>query len=368
MAAPLSWLKKITAEVPELNTIPLFGNAPPFDWHRFASLLAAQFHLASLSIHARKQEWREADAIQKGLGKQPVVYPIVVSPLGTVFWIMAQEDMAKLTAWLLKPKANTKSFTSELLQEGFYRFLLLEGLDALQGLDPLKSFTFLLSEEERPLEEKAFCLDIEIQIEHGSCWGRLALPAPFRSAWIRHFEQAPSEYTPTPFTKQLEVTLSIRTGSVLLSQTEWDDIKVGDFIALDRGSYDPRHHTGAALLCLGATPLFNVKLQPNKISIKDYAFYYEETMQSNNPPPAQKAQPAEGEVVSIKELPLFVTVEVARLQMTLDQLMHLNPGNTLELPIHPDQTVSLTVNGQKVGRAELVHLGDTVGLRILEIG
>jgi flagellar motor switch/type III secretory pathway protein FliN len=53
--------------------------------------------------------------------------------------------------------------------------------------------------------------------------------------------------------------------------------------------------------------------------------------------------------------------------MTLDQLMNLTPGNTLEIPIHPDQGVSLTVNGQKVGRAELVYLGEQLGLRILEI-
>ena len=76
----------------------------------------------------------------------------------------------------------------------------------------------------------------------------------------------------------------------------------------------------------------------------------------------------EGEAIALKELPIYVTVELARLKISLDKLMHLNPGNMLELPIHPNQSVTLTINGQKVGRAELVYLGETLGLRILELG
>ena len=119
------------------------------------------------------------------------------------------------------------------------------------------------------------------------------------------------------------------------------------------------------------TPIFNVKIKQNKIELVDYAFFYEDNMENkreNTREPVEKLPESEGEVVALKELPLYVTVEIARLKITLDQLMHLNPGNTLELPIHPDQGVSLTVNGQKVGRAELVYLGEQLGLRILEIG
>lgn len=52
--------------------------------------------------------------------------------------------------------------------------------------------------------------------------------------------------------------------------------------------------------------------------------------------------------------------------MTVDQLMGLSPGNFLELPVHPEQTVILSVNGQQIARGELVHLGEALGVRILE--
>lgn len=368
MTAPLSWVRKVAAEVPELNAIPLFGNAPAFDWRRFGSLIASRFSLPHLEIHAKEQTWREPDELRKGLGKQLTVYPIAVSPVGVVYWMMSQDDIAKWTSWMLKPDGKTPAMTSEILQEGFYRYLTLEVLEAAQGMQPLQGLTLHLSEEERALQEKAFCIDVEIERESRSCWGRLAIPAPFRTEWVRHFEAMPSEYTSTELSRQIELVLGVRTGSVKLSQSEWKNLSEGDFLLLDRGSYDAHRNTGAAFLMLGPTPLFNVKIHNNKLNLIDYAFYYEDNMEQKGGEASHKPRPAEGEVVAIKELPLFVTVELARLKMSLDQLMRLNPGNTLELPIHPDQSVSLTVNGQKVGRGELVYLGETLGLRILEIG
>ena len=76
----------------------------------------------------------------------------------------------------------------------------------------------------------------------------------------------------------------------------------------------------------------------------------------------------EEEEGSIKNVPLNVTVELAKIRMTLNELMHLSPGNMLELPIHPDQGVSLTINGKKVASGELVHLGEMLGVRVLTIG
>lgn len=368
--APLAWIRRIAPEIPELQTIPLFGNSPPFDWHHFSSSLASRFGISHLTVHSREQMWREASDIKKGLGTSLLTLPINVSPLGTVFWIMSHEDMTKLTLFMMKSGNKARSLSSEILQEGFYRYLVLEALDAIQGMQPLQNLTLQLSEEEDPFE-KAFCIDVEIDVEQKSCWGRLAIPAPFRTAWIQHFSQMPTEYVPAEIARQTLLSVGVKTGSVILHQDEWEKIKKGDFVLLDQGSYDPHRGTGIAMLMLQTTPIFNVKIKQNKIELVDYAFFYEDNMENkreNTREPVEKLPESEGEVVALKELPLYVTVEIARLKITLDQLMHLNPGNTLELPIHPDQGVSLAVNGQKVGRAELVYLGEQLGLRILEIG
>lgn len=369
---PLSWLKRIAPELKELDEVPLFGNAPPFDWDRFSSLLSSRFGIQNFSIQLEEQKWRESDELKKGLGPNLLVIPITVTPLdGSLFWMMSREDISRFTSWMVNGKTRTRALSSEILQEGFYRYLLLETLDTLQGIQPLANFTLHLNEETALSEEKAFCIDVEISFDDRTCWGRLAIVPDFRKSWIQYFSQMPSEYIPSEIAKSTPLIIGIKTGSVLLQREEWNKIKAGDLLILDAGSYDARHGVGTATLTLGATPLFNVKIKQNKIELLDYAFYYEDTMQQNPtgiPEPAHEAHPAEGEVVAIKELPLYVTVELTRMKMTLDQLMHLNPGNMLDLPVHPDQGVSLTVNGQKVGRAELVYLGETLGLRILEIG
>lgn len=367
--APLAWVRRIASELPELNTIPLFGNSPPFDWSRFSSYAASRFGLGQVSIRPKDQSWREGSEVKKGLGSHLHILPITVSPLGTVYWIMPQEDIVKLTSWMMKPNSKTKVSLSEILQEGFYRYLILEALDGIQGMDPFQDLTLQLSEEENPIDQ-AFCIDVEIGLDQKSCWGRLALPSEFRSAWVQHFSQMPSDYFPAQIARQTELYLSVKTGSVILHQDDWETIKMGDFILLDQGGYDARKGTGTCLLMLQSTPIFNARIKQNKVELIDYAFYYEDNMEQKGEPTPEKMpnSPAqEGEVVALKELPLYVTVEIARLKMTLDQLMNLTPGNTLELPIHPDQGVSLTINGQKVGRAELVYLGEQLGLRILEI-
>ena len=48
--------------------------------------------------------------------------------------------------------------------------------------------------------------------------------------------------------------------------------------------------------------------------------------------------------------------------------MNMQPGNLLDLAIHPQRGVNLIVNGQKIAKGELVNLGETLGVRILEMG
>jgi flagellar motor switch protein FliN/FliY len=76
----------------------------------------------------------------------------------------------------------------------------------------------------------------------------------------------------------------------------------------------------------------------------------------------------EENVNPLQSMPVTLTVEAARFKITLDKLMNMQPGNVLDLSVHPEQGVDLSVNGQKIGRAELVNLGETLGIRIIEMG
>lgn len=74
------------------------------------------------------------------------------------------------------------------------------------------------------------------------------------------------------------------------------------------------------------------------------------------------------QLLAPREVPLNVVVEVGRVQMNVEKLLALEPGNLLELNIHPEQGVDLVINSKKVGKGELIRIGDNLGVRILEIG
>ncbi len=69
---------------------------------------------------------------------------------------------------------------------------------------------------------------------------------------------------------------------------------------------------------------------------------------------------------SISDLSVRVQVEVSRFDVSLDELMKMEPGYRLPVEINPSH-VNLTVNGKLIGRGEIVEIGNQVGVRITEL-
>lgn len=373
-------LQKISPEIEELNQIPLFGSAPSFDWTKFSSLVSTHLDVESLHFRPTRQEWRPSEKILEGFGPGALVMPIDLPSLsGRVYWIMTRKEIQKFTAWMLGDSVAQKSIASDILEEGFYRYLLLEILDAASQTEPLNILTPTLQEEAPLPEEKAFCVDIEWHFGETVSSGRLAIPNSVRVQWCKHFKTLHPDAISLKMARNLELSLSVRTGSIFLYPSEWEKVQKGDFILLDKGSYDPRHSTGLATLGLNEIPLFQVDLEPNKIHLLNYAFIYEDATDMQNDTPEDDEfeeeeedvsldTAEEAEAVSLKETPIHITVELAKLRVTLEKLMQLTPGNVLDLPLEPDQSVALIVGGKKIGKAELVYLGEKLGVRILELG
>lgn len=84
------------------------------------------------------------------------------------------------------------------------------------------------------------------------------------------------------------------------------------------------------------------------------------------PVTAAPEQPSEG--FSLGDIPMSVVVEVGRLQLTIQKLMELQPGNLLELNVRPENGVDLVINGKRIAKGELLLVGETLGVRVLDIG
>lgn len=85
-------------------------------------------------------------------------------------------------------------------------------------------------------------------------------------------------------------------------------------------------------------------------------------------PPQPIAQaPGAIEKLKLQEMPLKLSVEVAKLRMEVGKLLDLQPGNLLDLGTRPTDGVYLTHRGKRIAKGELVRAGERLALRIVEL-
>jgi flagellar motor switch protein FliN/FliY len=69
----------------------------------------------------------------------------------------------------------------------------------------------------------------------------------------------------------------------------------------------------------------------------------------------------------LKEVPLGVTVEFGRAELTIRQLLLLNVGSVLELDGHQGDSLLIRIHGNACARGEVVAVNDHYGVRITEV-
>ncbi len=67
------------------------------------------------------------------------------------------------------------------------------------------------------------------------------------------------------------------------------------------------------------------------------------------------------------DVPVTLTVELGRLNLTLTQLADLKPGDVVELNRHSRAPVELTSNGRLVARGELILIDTDLGVRVMNV-
>lgn len=324
--------RRIDEALSKLEKLPLFGSLPLFPWERFSSRLSSHFGIPSLALTPVASKWRKGAHLLAGLGKNPLILPFAISLAeGVGAFVMSEEDVAKVTSWLLSGSAKKREVSSDALREGFARFLALSALDLLQEEI---SLTVSLSDEE--VKGPSFAIDIEISLQGKKAFGRLLLSEEVIASLRLFFGKQPTAKALPP---GIELPIHILAGSVTLSREEIEALKKGDFIFLD---------TSVKLLAVGEIPLFSLQWHTNTCKLL----------------PLQE----EASMPSLGQIPLEIRVELTRFTLPLNKVLELSPGNTLELPDRPGDTgVLLLCNGRTIGRGELVEIGEGVGIRLLEL-
>jgi flagellar motor switch protein FliN/FliY len=362
------WLSLVEKALAKTQQLPSLEENFPFPWTDASHAIGSGLKLTDLSLSSKHTSWKKHDQILQGLGEKPFVISVEISPIeGSVFFAMSEQDVSYLTTQTLVAGEHKEGFSNAKLREGFYHFLILKALEAIDHLKVFKEVSFHFSPAHTIPMEDAFCIDISCTLPEKTLQGRLICPGSFLTAFKAYHPMQKGTLLSSDTTQNIEVSLRSEVGYTSVSQEDWDKVQVGDFIVLDRCSYDPLEEKGSITLKLGDTPLLIARIKPEGMKVLDFAYYKEEE-QSDDQLSWEEEVPR-GETLS-ENTPgneLTLTAEMGRVSMPLHKLLYLEPGMMIDLAMHPEQGVDITIGGKKVAEGELLKLGDTMGLRILNL-
>lgn len=349
---------------------------------------------------------------------------------GNLCFVMAEEELHRIMNFFLLGDANVSTLIDPDYQQGFYQFLALEVFTIFSKLEYSKGIVPHLIETTELPSQPSVCQDISIEISGQTFVGRLIVSDELRRSWKERYAQNSLTIAVPPEIQvivQLEAG-SVALTKAEWDQIQIGDFLFLDHCSLEdfgekgrvimtlhsKPLYRARVKDGH--LKILESPFFHeveTEMSPlpkeeSKLpdtfdeEFTDFSDEFSDVEseteiehdENHHTPPAKAgatAQPATAEPasaqatreppskevigatsapsttpLSINDVPLTVVVEVGRIQISLQKLMELQPGNLLELNIHPENGIDLVVNGNVIGKGELLKLGDTLGVRILD--
>ncbi|MBS3904030.1 MAG: type III secretion system cytoplasmic ring protein SctQ [Simkania sp.] len=416
--APKLWKTIVEDIVREAKLIPLWGEPPSLDWHSLNELLKRTLNAPDFEVKTGQIDWVTPGAWATGLGSQPVVLALEATPLkGHCFWVTSAEELCETSTTLLISKghlpAPVKNIPLDFLK-GFYRFLALQALDALSQIHSFPGIRFTLSSAQEVPLTLMLGIDVSLFCNSLKSSAKLLVSSEMLSSFRQFFRIEGRPSLDKALASSIDVSLSVVIGKSRLNRGTWKGLHVGDFLILDRCSYDPKTRQGQAHLLLEGKSIatctidkttlqvFNEHFHEEKLMTieddypeEDFSSYelppeddesfseenYEEdfieddssaeaTETNLESPPIEK-EPLQAPVETpslTQEIPITLSVEVTRLRMGLDKVLALQPGNIIDLSVSAEQGVTLMTGGKAIARGELIQIGDALGVKILELG
>lgn len=348
------WLKLLEKALVKHQLLPALEEHFPFPWEAAGKSVQEALGLPHFTLTGSQAVWKKPAEFLQGMGDTPSIVTIELAPIeGSLFFVLPQSDMSELTANILIAGEEKETFVGPKLKQGFYHFIFLKVLSALNHLKIFKDVELRLAPTTSFPQENGFCMNIAGALEGRTLQGRLICPQSFLSAFKALEPLQKLSLLSLSDAVEIDVPLRCEVGHTTVQADEWDTIQVGDFLMLDRCSFNPGKETGdgkgSFTASLGNTPLFMARFKADGLKVLDYALYQEDVET-----PAESSD-------------LLLTAEMGRLNIPLRQLVQLQSGSMLILPLRPEHGIDITLGGKRVARGELLKLGEASGVRILDI-
>lgn len=390
MSSSYAWIKSVESGLLELEERPQFGALYLFPWEALEKRLT---HLLGEGVKITHSEkgWEAAVEQVQGMSEQCYSLELFLPPLcSPLFLLIAKEDLSLLVGALFGGEALAGFLAEKGMLQGTLNYLATEMLLTIEEsgfLENLSGRVGSLQERAVHAEEEAFVTELELTYQGHTLHARLLLPRKLRSEWKAHFNNTFSLLA-SRCALQCPISLAVEIGETTLRLDEWKEVKVGDLIIVDKLHYDPHLATGRALVTLGSIPLFRGKVKEEGIKLLEYPLYQiderngsEENMdeeafeskeqdefeEEEEEEEVEESPAAEGKGISLEQIPVTLTLELGRVRMNLEELLKLSAGSLLDLKMDVESGVDLVVHGKKVGKGQLVKMGELLAVRIVQL-
>lgn len=153
----------------------------------------------------------------------------------------------------------------------------------------------------------------------------------------------------------LALFLGVESGHAWLSLGEWRGLSPGDVVMLQTPV------PAVASLVLGEAIRARVELHGEQsVRLLEPLNFVNPTLENPMNPPDVMQTVDE----TLNDLPLKLVCQLGSVELSLAQVQQLGVGSLVALTTQVHEAVDLVINGRRVGRGQLVQIGDGLGVRV----
>ncbi|EPP34670.1 type III secretion apparatus protein, YscQ/HrcQ family [Chlamydia ibidis] len=362
-----SWLKLRNDFLSSLNTEEEQISLPTFPIDGCKRILKDKFRLEDCEIVIRFRGALSVSDITKELSKNILLQPLVAQPLesGEFFFLTSEEDLQSLMVAVFGDSSLASYFYQKDKLLGFHYYFTAELCKIFQDLSWIPSLTMKVSEDAkfsvRSLQGSYYTVGVSCRLDGKNIYFNLLFPETTQQSCKKFLASLNQDFDIHQVDPMLPIAMSVDVGYCELTEEEWQQVIPGSFILLDTCLYDPDTGESGALLTINNRQFFGGRFTDTK-SGEFKITSYPNLQHEDAPEEHEEHEPAIPLPSRVK-----LVAEVARYSLTVENFLSLGIGSVLHFDgTHPVLGVDLILNGAKVGRGEIVSLGNVLGIRVLE--
>jgi flagellar motor switch protein FliM len=163
------------------------------------------------------------------------------------------------------------------------------------------------------------------------------------------------------------VALRVEMGRTAVEVGDLSRLRPGDVVLLDEARVrTDRGESGRVWLRAGLGVAVALEAQLETAGDR-YRVRLERGVMPEGARTMEQVESLDGMAV-LRDVPLEVVAELARLQVSVEDILALRPGQVLELEVGPGGPIQLSIHGRVVARGELVEVDGHLGVKLTALG